>query len=548
MLRRTILCISLGVLAACQRENPTGPQTPDHAGPPSFLIADGAHGAGNNPDFFFLPSMVPNPNRSPYWDADGFDPNLAPSVSICELNATTEAQVNAGAPCKPGEVTYTFGGNGPTAVALYRDYYRVDWKVPNSANVFYKIRVKVGSIQLGFADVETVANRVGLKNVNTGDFVALSDGQILPINFRIESGALLRPANDQLAVGNFHACVIQASGQTACWGARNFAQLGDGMPPSATVAARVAVAGNPAFTKIVSRGSHTCGTTVTGAILCWGRNTQSQVTADGTQSQGVPVPTPVGGGPYNMVSPARLTSCGLTTWNAAVCWGLNQHGEVGDGTTLQRLTPVPVAIILQFSSIEASWLHTCALTAAGGAYCWGAYLGQLNLGLRELTPVPVAGGHVFTRLHSGGTHTCGLTALGEAWCWGDNASGQLGDGTTTSGGPPVRVSGGLFFSIVGTGTTPNSGGTSHSCAITLTGAAYCWGLNDSGQLGDGTTTDRLVPTPVLTNEVFVAIGAGERFSCAMTPDQRVFCWGSNDNGQFGTGTAGGISSTPVLVP
>lgn len=112
----------------------------------------------------------------------------------------------------------------------------------------------------------------------------------------------------------------------------------------------------------------------------------------------------------------------------------------------------------------------------------------------------------------------------------------------------MHVSGGHFFSIVGTGTTPNSMGRSHTCAITLTGAAYCWGLNDVGQLGDGTMTDRLVPTPVLTNEVFVAIGAGDRFSCAMTPDQRVFCWGINDNGQFGTGAVGGFSSTPVLVP
>jgi len=410
MSRRTIPCISLAALAACQGENTTGIQAPDHAGPPSSLIADGAHGAGNNPDFFFLPPMVPNPIQSPNWDAAGFDPTLAPSVTICEVNATTEAQVNGGAFCKPGEVTYTFGGAGPTAVALHDDHYQVNWKVPKSANVFYKIKIKVGSIQLGFADVETAANRAGLRNVNTGDFVPLIDGQTLAINFRIESGALLRPANGQLAVGNFHACVIQASGQTACWGARGFAQLGDGTPPSATVSARVAVAGGPAFTQIVSRGSHTCGTTVTGAILCWGRNEFGMVTANGTASLGVPTPTSVGGGPYNMVSPARLTSCGLTTSNTAVCWGLNQQGEVGDGTAgagMRRLTPVPVATTLQFSSIEASWIHTCALTAAGAAHCWGDYLGQLNIALSQLTPAPVAGTHVFARLHSGGTHPAG---------------------------------------------------------------------------------------------------------------------------------------------
>lgn len=549
MSRRTIPCISLFALMACQGENTTGVQTPDPSDPPPvFLIADGAHGAGNNPDFFFLPPVAPNPSESPNWDADGFDPSRQPSVSICEVNATTEGQVNSGASCKAGEVTYVFGDNGPAAVQLRDDHYQVNWMVPKSGNVFYRIKVKVGSIQLGAADVKTAANEARLKNVNTGDFVPLIDGRILPINFRIESGALLRPANDQLAVGNLHACVIQANRETACWGSRSFAQLGDGMPPSATVAARVTVAGNHALSKVVSHGSHTCGTTVTDTILCWGRNQWSQVTADGTQSLGVVVPTPMGGGPYKMVSPTRLTSCGLSTSNAAVCWGLNPQGQVGDGTTIQRLTPVPVSTTLQFSSIEASWLHTCALTAVGAAHCWGAFLGQLNLALRELTPVPVGGGHVFTRLHSGGTHTCGLTATHETWCWGDNASGQLGDGTTTSGGPPVLVSGGLAFSVVATGTRPNSGGRSHTCAITLTATAYCWGLNEFGQLGDGTTTDRLVPTPVLTNEVFVAIGAGDNFTCAMTPDQRVFCWGSNANGELGTGTAGGMSSAPVLVP
>jgi alpha-tubulin suppressor-like RCC1 family protein len=372
----------------------------------------------------------------------------------------------------------------------------------------------------------------------------------------------LVPSNDQLAVGDFHACVIGTGGSTACWGSRSFAQLGDGtppppppppppaLPPPPVVSARVAVSGSPAFTKIASRGSHTCGTTTTGAILCWGRNQHSNVTANGTQSLGVPSPTPVGGGLYSMISPARLTTCGLTTANVAVCWGLNQAGEVGDGTTVQRLTPVPVLTNVQFSSIQASWLHGCALTSFGAAYCWGAFNGQLAqpVPLANLTPVPIAGGHVFTRLYSGGTHTCGLTATGEAWCWGDNVTGQLGDGTAISGGPPVHVSGGLLFSVLGTGTTPNSGGRSHTCGIALNGTAYCWGFNDLGQLGDGTTTARLLPTPVLTSEVFVAIGAGDRFTCAMTPDRRVFCWGGNLNGELGSGTAGGMSLTPVLVP
>jgi alpha-tubulin suppressor-like RCC1 family protein len=124
----------------------------------------------------------------------------------------------------------------------------------------------------------------------------------------------------------------------------------------------------------------------------------------------------------------------------------------------------------------------------------------------------------------------------------------LGDGTTVGGGTPVQVSAVGFLVMMAGGTTPNSGGRSHTCALSTIGRILCWGLNDQGQLGDGTTTDRLVPAPVLSNEVFVAVGAGDRFTCAMTPDRRVFCWGTNASGELGTGAAGGFSAVPVLVP
>jgi alpha-tubulin suppressor-like RCC1 family protein len=428
-----------------------------------------------------------------------------------------------------------------------------------------------GAVFKSFAQIQNQAARGETAEVQASlaDFVALlmlarDEGRLLDpngsepptitealrdlVNAVATFGGVSPTVHGILAVGNFHACVIEANGQTACWGSRSFAQLGDGTPPSGTVSARVAVAGSPAFTQIISRGSHTCGTTVTGEILCWGRNDFGMVTANGTQTGGVPTPTQVGGGPYRMVSPARLTSCGLTTANAAFCWGRNQAGELGDGTTIVRLVPVPVSTGLQFSSIEASWIHTCALTFVGAAHCWGDWQGQAVLLPIDLTPVSVPGGHVFARLYSGGTHTCGLTLNDEAWCWGDNTSGQLGDGTTVGGGTPVQVSGVGFFAMMAAGTTPNSGGRSHTCGLSTIGRILCWGLNDQGQLGDGTTIDRLAPAPILSNDVFVAVGAGDRFTCALTPDQRVFCWGTNGSGELGTGAAGGFSAVPVLVP
>lgn len=345
-----------------------------------------------------------------------------------------------------------------------------------------------------------------------------------------------------LAVGNFHACLIQTDGQTVCWGSDQFGQVGDGPPASGTPLARVPVAGDPSFDSVVASGSYPCAFTEAGAALCWGRDPSAIAGPNFTS------PTPLTFGPFLSVSPARLTACALTLSSTAVCWGSNQLGELGDGTQVRRSTPVPVATSLLFASIGASWIHSCGLTSAGAAHCWGDWQGQAIQLPIDLTPVPVPGGHVFARLYTGGTHTCGLTPNEEAWCWGDNTSGQLGNGTAVGGGTPVQVAGGYFFAMMAIGTTPNSGGRSHTCGLSTTGRILCWGLNDQGQLGDGSTTDHVVPAPILSNELFVAVDAGDRSTCAMTPDRRVFCWGTNTSGELGTGAAGGFSATPVLVP
>lgn len=359
----------------------------------------------------------------------------------------------------------------------------------------------------------------------------------------IRSYGTIAPVLDQLVSGSAHSCLIGLDGVTRCFGGGSFGQLGDGL--TAVVSSRVAVTGNPSFTTLRLQAQHTCGLQANGVALCWGRNQNGAARGDGVGGLIQAVPIAVAGGPYRALSPGRLTTCGITLAGAAVCWGLNQAGEIGDGTTLSRTTPVPVATSLAFTSIESSWIHSCGLTSTGAAYCWGREIGGTS---NLLTPTAVSGALVFSRIFSGGTHACALTSLGEAWCWGPNFVGQLGDGTTTGSTVPVRVSGGLFFSVLATGTVPNTQVSSHSCGITITGKAYCWGTNADGELGDGTTTTRTVPTAVLTDEVFVAITAGERFSCAMTPDRRVFCWGSNAQGELGSGTIGGRSTIPVLVP
>jgi alpha-tubulin suppressor-like RCC1 family protein len=159
-----------------------------------------------------------------------------------------------------------------------------------------------------------------------------------------------------------------------------------------------------------------------------------------------------------------------------------------------------------FVSLAAGAYHICGLTTAGGAYCWGwNYFGQLgtttNTGTDSPNPTPTAvslpNGVTFVSIEAGVYHTCGLTSAGAAYCWGNSGNGQLGDGTTTGSSAPVAVSApeGVTFARL-------AAGSYHTCGVTSAGAAYCWGFNDYGQLGDGTTTSRATPTAVTAGLTF----------------------------------------------
>ena len=214
-------------------------------------------------------------------------------------------------------------------------------------------------------------------------------------------------------------------------------------------------------------------------------------------------------GPVASLTAGVGFTCGVTSAGAAYCWGWNPSGQLGDNTTgTNRSTPVAVLGVgggtaLTFASLTAGFLHTCGVTIAGAAYCWGANgYGQLGdyTSTSSSTPVAVRGvgggtALTFASLTAGGQHTCGLTSAGAAYCWGYNGYGQLGDNTTTNRSTPVAVLG------VGGGTALTfaslTAGDGFTCGVTSAGAAYCWGYNATGQLGDNTTTTRSTPVAVL---------------------------------------------------
>ena len=249
-------------------------------------------------------------------------------------------------------------------------------------------------------------------------------------------------------------------------------------------------------------------------------------------------------------------TCGITFGGKAYCWGNNIFGQLGDGTSANRSTPVAVKGNLVFTNISAGLVHTCVTTSVGIAYCWGDNTWGTNgdgTFIQSLVPVRAAGGRVFAKIAAGAAATCALTADGTAYCWGNNYWGQLGNGEKDTVEPkPVRVVGGLKFANL----SMNVGyGANHVCGITSAGKTYCWGVNDFGQLGvgtmtmntcQGTTPCSAVPLQVKGGLTFKSVNPSVHNTCAVTMAKKAYCWGENSFGQLGNGTMQD-SSVPVPV-
>jgi alpha-tubulin suppressor-like RCC1 family protein len=343
-----------------------------------------------------------------------------------------------------------------------------------------------------------------------------------------------------VSVGGIHTCAVATGGVAYCWGWNSRGQLGDGTS-GGEQSHPARVAGDVRFATLSAGDRYTCGLTAAGAAYCWGLNVGQL--GDGTTTDRSSPVLVAGGLNLTTLTTGFRHTCGLAAAGDAYCWGVNGSGQLGDGTTTDRLSPVPVASGLVFTAVSAGDFHTCGVTAAGAAYCWGANGdGQLGDGTTtsRSTPVRMVGDVSFAAVNAGGFHTCGLTAAGAAYCWGANSNGrgQLGDGTTTSRSRPVPVAGGVSFATV-------SAGFIHTCAVTVAGAAYCWGDNSQGQLGDGTTTSRPSPVRVAGDVSFAAVHAGGSgqalgyHTCGVTAAGAAYCWGQNARGQLGDGTTTG---------
>jgi alpha-tubulin suppressor-like RCC1 family protein len=291
----------------------------------------------------------------------------------------------------------------------------------------------------------------------------------------------------------------------------------------------------PAFilAAVVAGNAHTCGLIGDGTAYCWGDNSFGQL-GSGTFVSGSTTPVAVSGSrSYTALVAGADHTCGLTGDGRAYCWGRNDDGELGNGSFASSVVPVLVGGGLRFSALGTGAYHTCGLASAGTAYCWGWNdFGQLGDGSFNSSPIPIAvsTSQTFTTFATGfGWHTCALTSSGAAYCWGHNDDGELGDGTFNTSPVAVLVSGGMTYTKLVTGFF-------HTCGLTNGGGAYCWGDNHWSQLGDTVTFQRPAPGPVAGGLSIISITAGGGHSCGPASSGPAFCWGRNWYGQLGDGS------------
>ena len=356
---------------------------------------------------------------------------------------------------------------------------------------------------------------------------------------------LLGPTNLSVvtvAAGHSHTCAV-VDGGVQCWGYNFYGQLGNGTAANSSVPVQAIAAGS-GVTAVAGGDGHTCAV-VSGGVRCWGYNGSGQFGNGTATSSSVPVQSIAAGSGVTAVaagSSMGYDTCAIVA-GGVQCWGINWFGELGDGTTTSSLVPVQaIAAGSGVNGLAMGRFHTCA-ALSGGVRCWGDNSdGQLGNGTTANSSVPVqaiAAGSGVTAVTAGSHHTCAVVS-GGVRCWGDNSSGQLGNNTIVNSSAPVQA-----IAAGSSVTALSVGGGSHTCAV-VSGGLQCWGLNNWGQLGNGTTTNSLVPIQAIAAGTGVpAVAAGVVYSCAIVGNV-LKCWGYNSSGQLGDGTTTS-SSVPVQV-
>jgi alpha-tubulin suppressor-like RCC1 family protein len=456
--------------------------------------------------------------------ADGTGTYYLSSVSVSGIPSSCEG--------KDFNISFYDSATGSSALPIFTPPFESSKSVATVYN-------NAGYFQGGFQSTgTTVSGASGAFTVTFKTPVALSTNTM---KVTLQSTEHKDWAQASITGGQGHTCTLLSSSILKCWGDNGYGQLGDGTTTQRRTP--VAVSGlSSAVSAIASRNAHTCALLLTGAVQCWGQNTNGKL-GDGTTTQRT-TPVNVSGLSSGVIaiSAADNHTCALLRTGGVKCWG--EAGKTGDGTSTVRYTPVDVSGLTSgVSAISAAGYHTCALLSTGAVKCWGSdnngTLGNAGGGNAPGGAITGFSADVIA-LASGIRHTCALLSTGGVQCWGTNDEGQLGNGTTSAGSStPVNVSG------LSSGVVAISAGNTTSCALLSTGVVKCWGRNVSGQLGNGSLISSSTPVTV-SGLSAVAIGNGYYHACALLSSGAARCWGHNSSGQLGNNTTTD-NSTPVSV-
>jgi alpha-tubulin suppressor-like RCC1 family protein len=299
-----------------------------------------------------------------------------------------------------------------------------------------------------------------------------------------------------LASSALHVCGTKLDGSLWCWGSNSAGELAQGDLWSTDLPLRVG--SDVGWTRLMLGWEHTCARKQTpgsseSALWCWGHNYSGQASVSDEDEIREPNKIP-GSELWRAESAGSFFNCAITDERTIVCWGQNNKGQLGDGTTTKRAEPAPIASDF----------------------------------------------HDWVSLSAGGDNACAIRADGSLWCWGANDAGQIGDGTATTRLEPVRVGSASNWTQVSVSrlTYPNTNydfvrETPATCALNKLGELWCWGENRAGRLGDGTSTAHYTPEPVDGSRDWSTVVLGARHACALKRDHTLWCWGVDYHGQLG---------------
>ena len=399
----------------------------------------------------------------------------------------------------------------------------------------------------------------------------LTDNSSVPVATIPVRDSSDRPSLDiSVSIGGGSTCALASNHRLYCWGNNASGQLGAGTTTNSMQPLLVQSAGSLDGKTIQSTSAgnlYTCVIASNMRAHCWGKNDYGQLGNNSTTDSLTPVAVVVSGALNGQASIKQIAAgsthtCAVASNNKAYCWGDNTYGQLGNNSTASSSVPVAVDTsgVLSGKSIvqiTAGSAHTCAIASDNQVYCWGSNAnGRLGNNSTTNSLVPVAvntsgvlSGKTVIQISAGASYVCAIASDNQVYCWGYNGSGRLGNGSTTNSSVPVAVN----TSGVLSGKTVRqiSSESGQACALASDNQVYCWGNNDNGRLGNGSTVSSSVPVAVNTSGVLSGktvrqVSAESGHSCALASDNNIYCWGDNTYGQLGNSSTIS-SSVPVLT-